>query len=86
MRRGIGQQARRIGHVPGHVARVVDDDVPAAAGQCVEAVVAVADIGPEIGEQVVVRAAAVEQLHGVAAAQRLAHHVWPDETGPAEDE
>ncbi len=46
--------------MPRYVTRIVDDDIPLAALEAVQAAIAVALDGFEIGEQRVVRAAAIE--------------------------
>jgi hypothetical protein len=54
--------------MPGNVARIVDNGVPAAALECLEAVIPIALVGLQVRKYFTVGAAAIEELHFVPAA------------------
>ena len=82
----VAQKFRRVAHMAGDVAAVVDHGVPGAAAQRVELVVTVADQRLHAGEELGVGAAAVEERDVVPPVHGVAHHVGADEPGASQDE
>jgi len=85
VRRRVAQERCRLLDDARVVAARVDDRVPGSAAQGVEAAVAVTDQRLGLGEEIRVRAPAVEQRYVMPSRQRLLDDGAPEELRPAED-
>ena len=82
----VGEQLGRLAHDARQVARGIDHDVPVAALERREVAVAVAAQLLDVGKELRVGLAAVEQRHLVPARERLVDDRATEELRPAEDQ